>query len=70
MFFYVCCFAEGILRVLPRSNLGPRTARIQVHSMQTARAQKMPQNGAQAVPESATAECGVPDDGQKWRSTA
>lgn len=63
--------AEGILRILPGSDLGPRTSRIQVHSMQTASTQKMPQSGAQAVPESAAAtaaaaERGVPDDRQKW----
>lgn len=63
---------EGILRILPGSDLGPRTSRIQVHSMQTAGTQKMPQSGAQAVPESAAAataaaaERGVPDDRQKW----
>lgn len=63
--------AEGILRILPGSDLGPRTSGIQVHSMQTACTQKMPQSGAQAVSESAAAtaaaaERGVPDDRQKW----
>lgn len=71
MFFML---AESILRVLPRSNLGPRTAGIQVHPMQTARAQEMPQSGTQAVPKSAAAttaaERRVSDDRQKWRPTA
>lgn len=63
------------MRVLPGSDLGSRAAGIQVHPMQTARAQKMPQGGAQAMPEpaaaaTATAELRVADDRQKRRPTA
>ena len=66
-------FAESLLRVLPGSDLGPRTTGIQVHPMQTARAQKMSQGGTQTMPEpaaTATAERRVTDDRQKWRPTA
>jgi len=68
-----CYFAEVLLRVLPGSNLGPWPAGIQMHHLQAARSQKMPQGDTYAVPEpaaAATTERGVPDTRQERRPTA
>jgi len=71
-----CYFAEVLLRVLPGSNLGPWPAGIQMHHLQTARSQKMPQGDTHAVPEPATAtataitERRVSDARQERRPTA
>lgn len=67
----------GILRVLPGSDLGTGTARVQVHPMQVTRSQKMSQSGAQPMLEltaattaaAAGAEHGCPDDRQERSPT-
>lgn len=52
--------------------MGTRTSGVQMHSVQAARPQEMPQGGPQAVLEHATAadaEHGISDDRQERRST-
>lgn len=67
--------SASVLRILPRSDLGARSAGVQVHSMQASGTQEMSQGGAQAMLECATAtattdaEHRIADDRQERRST-
>lgn len=68
-------FVASVLRVLPGSDLGARSAGVQMYSVQATSAQEMSQGGAQTMPECSTATTTadakhrIADDRQKWRST-
>ena len=65
-------FTAGVLRFLPGSDLGPRTAGVQMHSVQATCPQEMSQGGKEAMLEyaAADAEHGLADDRQERRPTA
>lgn len=67
--------SASVLRVLPGSDLGPRSAGVQMYSVQATSAQEMSQGGAQTMLECATATTTadakhrIANDRQKRRST-